>query len=128
MTCNRDDTATLATLTARELNATVHDRRRRPRGENAHLLSQSGATTVVLSSESAGRLLGLSTDVPGAVGVLEDLLLAGSGLELTERATTPTRSADRRKVRCAVPIALVRGARRIPTTIRRSSRCKRATW
>ena len=53
VTCNRDDTATLATLTARELNRTVPISAAVREAENAHLLSQSGATTVVLSSEAA---------------------------------------------------------------------------
>ena len=47
--------------------------------ENAHLLSQSGATTVVLSSEAAGRLVGLSTRGPAAVDVLVSLRAAVPG-------------------------------------------------
>ena len=64
MTCNRDDTATLATLTVRELNSTVPISAAVREAENARLLSQSGATTVILSSEAAGRLIGLSTQAP----------------------------------------------------------------
>jgi voltage-gated potassium channel len=115
ITCNRDDTATLATLTARELNARVPISVAVREAENAHLLSQSGATTVVLSSEAAGRLVGLSTQAPGAVGILEDLLVAGTGLDLVERAVDadevggPVRT-DRG---AGLPIALVRGGRRI---------------
>ena len=114
VTCNRDDTATLVTLTARELNRDVPISAAVREAENAHLLSQSGATTVVLSSEAAGRLVGLSTEFPGAVGVLEDLLMVGAGLELIERTVEadevggpPARSAG-------LPIALIRGATRIP--------------
>ena len=84
VTCNRDDTATLVTLTVRQLNATVPIAAAVRESENAHLLSQSGATTVVLSSEAAGRLVGLATEAPGAVGVVEDLLVTGRGLELVE--------------------------------------------
>jgi voltage-gated potassium channel len=76
VTCNRDDTATLVTLTARELNSSVLISVAVREAENAHLLAQSGATTVVLSSEAAGRLVGLSTQAPAAIGVLEDLLAA----------------------------------------------------
>ena len=115
VTCNRDDTATLVTLTARELNASVPISVAVREAENAHLLAQSGATTVVLSSEAAGRLVGLSTQAPGAVGVLEDLLAAGTGLELTERIVDadevggpPDRSRG-----VGMPIAIVRGADRI---------------
>ena len=115
VTCNRDDTATLVTLTARELNATVPISVAVREAENAHLLSQSGATTVVLSSEAAGRLVGLSTQVPGAIGVLEDLLVAGNGLDLTERTVDPDEvGGPPDPARCVgLPIAIVRGTARI---------------
>jgi voltage-gated potassium channel len=115
VTCNRDDTATLVTLTARELDATVPISVAVREAENAHLVSQSGATTVVLSSEAADRLVGLSTQSPGAVGVLEDLLVAGSGLDLVERRVEPDevgRPPDRARG-VGMPIALVRSGRRI---------------
>ena len=109
VTCNRDDTATLATLTARAAQrAPCRSPPPCARPENAHLLSQSGATTVVLSSEAAGRLIGLSTEAPGAVGVLDDLLMAGRGLELVEQ---PRR---RRRGRRATPSACPAGASRSP--------------
>ena len=74
---NRDDTAILATLTVRrmapnaEIIATAHE------AHNAELLEQSGARSVIVSSETAGRLLGLATDNPGTVRVVEDLLSFG---------------------------------------------------
>jgi voltage-gated potassium channel len=115
VTCNRDDTAVLVTLTARELNAAVPISVAVREAENAHLLSQSGATTVVLSSEAAGRLVGLATQSPHAVGVLEDLLRAGTGLDLLERRVDadeiggpPDRSRS-----VGVPIALIRGEARL---------------
>jgi voltage-gated potassium channel len=115
VTCNRDDTATLVTLTARELNASVPISVAVREAENAHLLAQSGATTVVLSSEAAGRLVGLSTQAPGAIGVLEDLLEAGRGLELTERIVDADEIGGppdgSRGV--GLPIAIVRGGGRI---------------
>ncbi|MPY95921.1 MAG: hypothetical protein GEV08_23550 [Acidimicrobiia bacterium] len=86
VTCHRDDTATLVTLTARELNGDVTIVAAVREAENAHLLRQSGAATVIVSAEAAGRLLGLATDQPRAVAVLEDLLIAGQGLRLVERA------------------------------------------
>ncbi len=115
VTCNRDDTATLATLTARQLNRTVPISAAVRESENAHLLSQSGATTVVLSSQAAGRLIGLSAEAPRAVGVLADLLMAGHGLELVEQPAAddeiggPPRTVPGR----GIPIALVRGTTRI---------------
>jgi voltage-gated potassium channel len=110
VTVSRDDTATLATLTVRELNRTVPISAAVREAENAHLLSQSGATTVVLSSEAAGRLIGLSTDAPRAVSVLADLLLAGHGLELVEhRAGADEVGGPPQDVPArGIPIALVR--------------------
>lgn len=81
----RDDTAVLITLTARELNphlcivAAVREE------ENVHLLHQSGANSVITSSGAAGRLLGLSTKTPQVTEVMEDLMTIGEGLDLKER-------------------------------------------
>jgi voltage-gated potassium channel len=114
VTCNRDDTATLVTLTARELNprATIVAAVRE--AENDHLLRESGASTVVVSSEAAGRLLGLATSQPSAVEVLEDLIVAGRGMQLVERPVRtdeiggpPRTSADE------LPVAVVRDGERI---------------
>jgi len=110
----RDDTATLITLTARELNPTATIVAAVREAENAHLLDRSGANTVVVSSEAAGRLLGISTDQPHAVGVLEDLFQAGKGLQLVEQ---PVAAADLGGPPTAeggqLPIAIVRAERRI---------------
>jgi voltage-gated potassium channel len=115
VTCNRDDTAALVTLTARELNASVPISVAVREAENAHLLEQSGATTVVLGSEAAGRLVGLSTQAPGAIGVLQSLLVAGHGLELTERTVDADEvGGPPDRARCdGMPIAIVRGGRHI---------------
>jgi voltage-gated potassium channel len=82
----RDDTATLVTLTVRQLNkrATIVVAVRED--ENVPLLKQSGANTVVTSSSSAGRLLGVSMASPHVADTLEDLMTRGSGLSLSERA------------------------------------------
>jgi hypothetical protein len=42
--------------------------------ENAPLLKQSGDHHVIVSSATAGRLLGLSTSAPPLIEVVEDLL------------------------------------------------------
>jgi len=57
--------------------------------QNVPLLRQSGANSVVTSSESVGRMLGLSSVSPALGGVLEDLLSTGSGLEVAERDVQP---------------------------------------
>lgn len=82
---NTDDTAVLVTLTARELApnakivATVRE------SDNKHLLKQSGADSVVVSAETAGRLLGLATITPTVVGMMEDLLTPDEGFSIAER-------------------------------------------
>ncbi|MGH4025909.1 MAG: potassium channel family protein [Pseudonocardiaceae bacterium] len=82
---NRDDAAVLVTLTARELapkaQIVVAVRER----ENVHLLRQSGANSVVVSSETAGRLLGMATMTPAVVELVEDLLTPDAGLAIAQR-------------------------------------------
>ncbi len=81
---NRDDAAVLITLTARELNKTATIVSAVREEENGHLLRQSGADSVISSSSAAGRLLGLATQTPRVVDVLEDLLSVGEGLDIVE--------------------------------------------
>jgi voltage-gated potassium channel len=87
---DRDDTAVLATLTARELNpdATIVAAVREE--ENVHLLHQSGATSVITSSGAAGRLLGHAVHEPRVTEVLEDLLSVGGGLDMAHRPVGPS--------------------------------------
>ena len=82
---NRDDTAVLVTLTAREFapNAKIVASIRE--AENQHLLQQSGADSVVVSSETAGRLLGIATTTPSVVEMIEDLLTPDAGFAIAER-------------------------------------------
>ena len=82
---NSDPTSVLVTLTARELapKATIIASVRE--AENRHLLLQSGADSVVVSSETAGRLLGLATSKPSVVDMIEDLLTPHEGLSISER-------------------------------------------
>ncbi|WP_432572033.1 potassium channel family protein [Kineococcus sp. SYSU DK005] len=82
---DRDDTAILATLAVRRMNPAVTVVAAAREAEHAELLRQSGASSVVVSSETAGRLLGMATDSPAAVDVVEDLVSFGTGLDLAER-------------------------------------------
>jgi voltage-gated potassium channel len=84
----RDDTAVLIALTARQLSPVLAITAAVRESENEPLLRQSGADQVVVSSEAAGRLLGLSTMDPGIGLVMGELLDRGRGLDLTERACT----------------------------------------
>ncbi|WNO73485.1 MULTISPECIES: potassium channel family protein [unclassified Streptomyces] len=81
----RDDTAVLVTLTARQLNRKAKIVAAVREEENAPLLRQSGADAVITSASAAGRLLGLSVLSPSAGAVMEDLIQQGSGLDLIER-------------------------------------------
>jgi voltage-gated potassium channel len=76
------------TLTVRQLNPSVPITTSVREEENAQLLRQSGADTVITTSATSGRLLGLSTDSPRVVSVVEDLLTGGQGLDLSQRVVT----------------------------------------
>jgi voltage-gated potassium channel len=86
----RDDTAVLIALTARQLSSAVVIVAAVREAENEPLLRQSGATEVVVSAATAGRLLGIATVEPGAGRVMSELLDRSSGLDLTERPVSPT--------------------------------------
>ncbi|KPI23221.1 TrkA-N domain protein [Actinobacteria bacterium OK074] len=81
----RDDTAVLVALTARQLNRGAKIVAAVREEENAPLLKQSGADAVITSASAAGRLLGLSVLSPAAGMVMEDLIQQGSGLDIVER-------------------------------------------
>ena len=84
-----DASAVLVTLTARELapNAKIIAAARE--SDNQHLLKQSGADSTVVSSETAGRLLGIATQTPSVVEIMEDLLTPDAGFAIAEREVTP---------------------------------------
>ncbi|MFT4087469.1 MAG: potassium channel family protein [Gordonia sp. (in: high G+C Gram-positive bacteria)] len=86
---NRDDTAVMVTLTARELNPRAKIVASVRESENIHLMRQSGANSVVVSSETAGRLLGIATITPSVVEVVEDLLSPEEGYAIAERDVDP---------------------------------------
>jgi voltage-gated potassium channel len=85
ITTDRDDSNVLATLTVRQLNANAWIVASAREHENAPLMKQSGANSVITSSDAVGRLLGLSTLSPTLGAVMEDLLTYGEGLEVAER-------------------------------------------
>jgi voltage-gated potassium channel len=88
-----DEASVLISLTVRQLTAgqvriiaAVREQ------ENAALLKQSGAHHVIVTSSTAGRLLGLTTTAPPLIDVVEDLLTPGQGMALAMR------SAERNEV------------------------------
>jgi voltage-gated potassium channel len=85
ITTDRDDSNVLSTLTVRQLNANAYIVASVREHENAPLMKQSGADSVITSSDAVGRLLGLSSLSPTLGTVMEDLLSYGEGLEVAER-------------------------------------------
>ncbi|MFB7495027.1 potassium channel family protein [Streptomyces sp. NPDC056161] len=109
ITPQRDDTAALVTLTARQLNKRAAIVVAVREDENVPLLKQSGATTVITSSSSAGKLLGVAMSSPHSADVLEDLMTSGSGLDLTERAVTSNEVGVSPRQSPDLVVAVVRG-------------------
>ncbi|RAY13188.1 Ion channel protein [Actinomadura craniellae] len=110
----RDDTAVLVALTARQLNPAAGIRAAVRESENVPLLRQSGADYVITSSEAAGRLLGMSTTQPSVSQVIEDLLEQGRGLDLVEREVRLEEVGKSVQEMGAPVIALVRDGRTLP--------------
>ncbi|MDT9681966.1 potassium channel family protein [Streptomyces sp. TRM76323] len=109
----RDDTAVLVTLTARQLNKGVKIIAAVREEENAPLLRQSGADAVITSASAAGRLLGLSVLSPSAGTVLEDLIHQGTGLDLVERPVTKAEAGRSVRDTEDLVVSVLRGHRLI---------------
>lgn len=107
----RDDTAVLVTLTARQLNRSAKIVAAVREEENAPLLKQSGADAVITSSGAAGRLLGLSVLSPAAGMVMEDLIQQGSGLDLIERPVVRAEAGKSPRETDDLVVSVVRGHR-----------------
>jgi voltage-gated potassium channel len=103
---NADDAAVLTVLTARDLAPAAWIVAAVREIENIALVRQSGADQVVVSSATAGRLLGLSTSAPQLVTVVEDLLTASTGIALTVRPVEQD-EVGRAPATLAQPVAAV---------------------
>ncbi|MDL5202691.1 potassium channel family protein [Streptomyces sp. ALI-76-A] len=107
----RDDTAVLVTLTARQLNKGAKIVAAVREEENAPLLKQSGADAVITSASAAGRLLGLSVLSPAAGMVMEDLIQQGSGLDIIERPVIKAEVGRNPRETDDLVVSVVRGHR-----------------
>jgi voltage-gated potassium channel len=104
-----DEASVLITLTVRQLTAgqvriiaAVREQ------ENAALVKQSGAHHVIVSSSTAGRLLGLTTTAPPLIDVVEDLLTPGQGMALAMRSAERDEVGRNPRELKALVVALIR--------------------
>ncbi len=105
-----DEQAVLTLLRVRELNkkATVVASCREE--TNVELLRNSGADEVIVSSSSAGRILGMAAEAPDAARVVNDLLTFGDGLDINEwQVEADGETLVRDDKPAETPIAVVRG-------------------
>jgi voltage-gated potassium channel len=110
---SEDATSVLATLTSRRLSGTARIISSVREAENAPLLHDSGADSVVVSSETAGRLLGVAVSHPPAANVLTDLLAPDCDLKMLERPVEP-REVGRLPRACDdLVLAVVRDGRQL---------------
>ncbi len=110
-----DEASVLITLTVRQLTAgqvriiaAVREQ------ENAALLKQSGAHHVIVSSSTAGRLLGLTTTAPPLIDVVEDLLTPGQGMALAMRSAERAEVGRNPRELDALVVALIRRGKVMP--------------
>ena len=110
-----DEASVLITLTVRQLTAgqvriiaAVREQ------ENAALLKQSGAHHVIVSSATAGRLLGLTTTAPPLIDVVEDLLTPGQGMALAMRSAERNEVGQNPRVLQTLVVALIRRGKILP--------------
>ncbi len=107
----RDDTAVLSTLTVRQLNQRAFITVTVREAENAPLVRQSGANTVIISSDAAGQLLGVSTVSPQVGQVVIDLLSYGQGMDIVEQAAGPDQIGTTPPARVLPVLAVIRDGR-----------------
>lgn len=106
---DRDDTAVMVILTARELSRSVAILAAVRETENVHLLRQSGASSVIVSDETAGRLLGVAARSPAVVEVVEDLLTPELGFAISQRPVEPGEVGGSARYLPDIVLAVVRG-------------------
>jgi voltage-gated potassium channel len=110
-----DDSAVLTALVVRQLTAgRVRIIAAAREADNAPLLKQSGAHHVIVSSSTAGRLLGLSTTAPPLIDVVDDLLTPGRGMALAMRSATRDEVGRSPREANNLVIALVRRGQVVP--------------
>ena len=110
---SQDATSVLATLTSRRLSPSAQITASVRETANAPLLHRSGADNVVVSSETAGRLLGVAVTSPAASVVLNDLLTPHDALGLHERPVDPEDVGRSPRELDSLVLAVLREGRRL---------------
>lgn len=82
---NSDDDTVVTLLRIKELNSEIKVVASCREQKNEKLLDSSGADRVIVSSSSAGRILGMAAQAPDAARIVNDLLTFGDGLDINER-------------------------------------------
>lgn len=80
-------------------------------GTRSDLLRQSGADSVVVSSETSGRLLGTAMSTPSVVEMFEDLLTPDTGFAISEREVEFSEVGGSPRQLPDIVLGIVRGGR-----------------
>ncbi len=80
-----DEQTILTVLRIREINQDCQVIASCKEEANRDLLDSAQANEVIVSSSSAGRILGMAAETPDAARVVNDLLTFGDGLDINER-------------------------------------------
>lgn len=83
-----DEDSIVTVIRVKELNPAVKVVASCREQKNEVLLTASGADEVIVSSSSAGRILGMAAEAPDAARIVNDLLTFGDGLDINERLVT----------------------------------------
>ena len=110
---SQDATSVLATLTSRRLAPDARIVSSVREQDNAPLLHDSGADSVDVSSETAGRLLGVAVSHPPAAGVLTELLRPDQAVGLRERPVAEDEVGKGVREARGLVLAVVRDGRRL---------------
>ncbi|MFC1736143.1 potassium channel family protein [Candidatus Hydrogenedentota bacterium] len=93
----RDDTAVLVCLTARDMNPNINIIAAAREEENFKLLERSGANMVVSPSVAAGNLMAAGTRHPRLAATMTDIMTQGGKLILNEMVAGPAETGKRAK-------------------------------
>ena len=91
---DRDDAATLICLTVRNLNAAVNIVASARQEVNIKLLYGAGADLVVAPAVTGGRLMAAAVRQQAVPRFLEDMMMFGKGLSVTEHIVTSTEAGQ----------------------------------